>query len=78
MQTFKLLRNKTIDNCKEICKVMKQSEDLYKEKYNAIVRYVELEIGEDQIPFKSPESFYLKCYNRSIELLTSLRIRSIK
>ena len=78
MSTAIKLRNAAKTNCDEICKILKQDKKLSEEKFKAILRSVEQDVGFEKIPFTAPEEFYRKVYNKSIEIMNSLKIRSQK
>lgn len=64
-----MLRDAAINNCKEICKLMGQSEDLYKEKFNRFVKDI------DNAAFISPEEMYRRVYNASVIKLKDLKVK---
>lgn len=67
-----MLREAALHNCKEICKVMNQPEDLYKEKFNALLKQVDK--GENTA-YMSPEEMYRRIYNLSVIKLNQLKER---
>lgn len=70
MSTFNLLKNKTLELCKEICNVMGQSETLHLEKYHAIVREID---DSKTTAFIAPEIWMVMVYNKTLEKLDDLK-----
>lgn len=67
-----MLRIAAYKNCKKICRVMNQPEELYKEKFNAFIR----EVGKnDNAAYLSPEETYRRIYNLSALKLKQLEER---
>lgn len=64
-----IMREAALGNCKLICKVLSQPEELHKEKFNAFVGQI------DNAAYVSPEEMYRRVYNLSIIKLNNLRER---
>jgi len=70
MTTYHHLRDATLKNCEDICKVLEQPLELKEEKYKGLIKNVENRT--ENVAYLSPEEWQIKVYNESVKILNEL------